>query len=133
MLNSSLNELPWIVRLVPQAEDEYQRLDRSQQILVIKGLKKIARDPVGFGKELGNKGAGKNESRLVNYRSVRIQGGNLRIVWTAPNLRIEPIRGMIVAAVGNRSDEEVYRTAAKRLASVDEVKKMLESQLGQRK
>ena len=60
MLNSSLNELPWTVKLVPEAEEEYLRLDHSQQILIAKGLRKIARDPSSFGKELGAKGSGKN-------------------------------------------------------------------------
>jgi hypothetical protein len=82
MSTSFLNDLPDNVRLIPEAEEEFLELDHHQQVLVFKGLRKIAQDPVSIGKWLGNRKS------------------NLRIVWTVPKDGRDFIDVAIVTGVG---------------------------------
>lgn len=125
MSNSYLNNLPENVRLVDEAIDEFLKLDNHQQRLVFSGIKKIARDPVQIGKDLGNRGKGKDRQKLVNFKSVRIDKSNIRIIWTVPKDGQDYIDIAIIAGVGPRSEEEVYTVVASRRESVAEFQKAL--------
>ncbi len=129
MSNSPKNETPWRIELVPEAEEEFMSLDRAQRLLVAKGLEKIQHDPINVGKALGNKGQGADRTKLLHFRSVRIQKGNLRIVWTVPANQRSPVLVAIVAAIGERGEEIVYRTASKRAESIRKIKERLFSLL----
>lgn len=118
MSNSSLSDLPGNIRLVPEAVNEFLKLDHHEQILVFGGMKKIARDPVHIGKWLGNRGKGKDQKRLVNFKTVRIDKSNLRIVWTVPKDGRDYIEVAIVTGIGPRSEKEVYQQVAGRLQSI---------------
>jgi hypothetical protein len=117
MSKSPLSNLPENIRLVPEAVAEFLRLDRGRQLLVLGGLCKIARDPVHVGAWLGNRGKGKNRVPLVTFRKMRIDKGDLRIIWTVPKDGSEYIEAAIIVSIGRRADEEVYALAATRLQS----------------
>ena len=49
----------WNVRYLKEAEEDLKRLDNSQRIEVLKGIKKVSQNPLpqnhgGYGKPLGN-------------------------------------------------------------------------------
>lgn len=88
-----------------------KRLDRAVQVQVLKGIQKVAQNPVsaeqgGYGKPLGNK----NGSDLTNLLKIKFLNLGIRVVY-----KVE-ITGtvMTVIVVSTRADEQVYREAAKR-------------------
>lgn len=125
MSNSFLSDLPDNIRLIPEAEEEFLELDHHQQILVLKGLKKIARDPVKLGKPLGNRGKGKARTKLVNFKSIRIDKSNLRIIWTVLKDGRDLIEVAIVVGMAARSEGMVYEMVSKRRDSAKEIAKDL--------
>ena len=52
--------MSWSVEFLEEAKKDLKRLDRGVQTQVVKGIKKVAQNPVsihegGYGKPLGNK------------------------------------------------------------------------------
>ena len=83
-------------------------LNRSQQIVVNKALKKVKENPLpqeegGYGKPLGNK-RGRN---LTNFLKIKLCGEGIRIVYKLMRTETK----MIVVVIGVRVDEEVYEIA----------------------
>ena len=102
----------WELDFLPEAAKDIKGLDRSQQIIVDKALKKVKTNPLpqdegGYGKSLGHK-HGRN---LTNLLKVKLRGEGIRIVYRL--IRTET--KMLVVVVGVREDEEVYEIALRRV------------------
>ncbi len=100
----------------PAALKDLERLDGSQQAMVLKAMEKVRANPLpqskgGFGKPLGNKSG----TKLTNFMKVKLRGSGLRIVY-----RLVEIRGEVaVIVVGAREDNDAYKTAEKRIAGFE--------------
>ena len=104
--------MSWNVKYLPEALEDFKKLDRNQKILVRKAIQKVSQNPLpvtegGYGKPLGNKGG----NNLSGYLKVKLRGAGLRIVYQL----IRQGDNMLVIVIGARADEEVYEDAQKRI------------------
>ena len=104
--------MSWIVQYLPEAVEDFRRLDRSQQILVRKAVSKLTQNPLpetegGYGKWLGNR----NNTKLAGFLKVKLRGAGLRIVYKL----IRQERQVLLVVIGVRADSEVYTQAQKRI------------------
>ena len=66
----------WNIEYIPEAEDDLDKLDGSQRNIVLKGISKVAKNPLptdegGYGKPLGNK-HGINLSGLLKIKLLKL-------------------------------------------------------------
>jgi mRNA interferase RelE/StbE len=106
----------WEVRYLPEAKEDFRKLDGSQRILVRKAIKKVSQNPLpvsegGYGKPLGNK----NSVNLTGLLKIKLRSAGIRIVYKLERSE----RGMIIVVIGVRADEEVYREAQNRSGQRD--------------
>ena len=107
--------MKWRLTFLPEAEEDFDKLDGSKKKIVRKALAKIEQNPLpsyegGYGKPLGNKG-GKN---LSNFLKVKIKGAGIRIVYQT--IHIDEM--VIIIIIGMREDFEVYEEAFARVKKV---------------
>ena len=86
-------------------------LDRSAQLQVLKGLKKVSSNPLpqnqgGYGKPLGNK----NGLILKNLLKIKFRDLGIRVVYKL----IFTCNHMKIIVISARTDEQVYKEAQKR-------------------
>ena len=97
----------WKVELIPEAKDDFDRLDGSVKKLVLKQLIKLEKDPK-YGDPLSNRGG----MNLEGYSKLYADKKRIRIVY-------EEIEHIIrIIAIDKREDMEVYRIALKRILSM---------------
>ena len=99
----------WEVEFIDEAVRDMRKLDGSQRALVLKAIEKVKRDPTaeGYGKPLGNKGG----ADLVGLFKIKLRKGGIRVVYQL--VEIDGVMRIVV--VGMRTDDGVYREAARRL------------------
>ena len=105
--------MSWNVQYLPEALDDFRKLDGSQKILVRKAIQKVCQNPLpetegGYGKLLGNK----SSTNLTGFLKIKLRGAGLRIVYQL----IRQGDYMLVIVIGVREDEEVYEIAQKRIS-----------------
>lgn len=105
--------MSWNVKYLPEALDDFRKLDGSQKILVRKAIQKVCQNPLpetegGYGKLLGNK----SSTNLPGFLKIKLRGAGLRIVYQL----IRQGDYMLVIVIGVREDEEVYEIAQKRIS-----------------
>lgn len=96
----------WRVELIPEAAEDFRRLDGSVRKRVLKQFVKLERDPhigLPFGKKAG--------IDLEGYFKIYVDKKRIRIVYQIDTPAV------IVIAVDRREDMEVYRIASKRILS----------------
>lgn len=106
----------WNVEFLKEAEKDMKKLDRSMQIQVLKGIKKVSQNPLpvdegGYGKPLGNKSG----TKLTNLMKIKFRNIGIRVVYKIE--RIDEIMKIVV--VSARTDDQVYKEAAKRREKYD--------------
>ena len=84
------------------AKRDYEKLDGSVRLLVLKQLNKIKKNPFQ-GLELGNK-AGLN---LIGYRKIYVNKKQLRIVYKIDEEKIE----VLVVSINKRENMKSYKLA----------------------
>ena len=94
-----------------EAKKDMKKLERSASLQVLKGIQKVSRNPLpvqegGYGKPLGNK----NGANLTNLLKIKFRDLGIRVVYKVE--RVEDVMKIIV--VSARTDEQVYREAARR-------------------
>lgn len=104
--------MSWSIEYIPEAEDDLNKLDGSQRNIVLKGISKVAKNPLptdegGYGKPLGNK-HGINLSGLLKIKLLKL---GIRIVY---DLKRDE-KGMRIIIIGVRADNNVYELAEKRI------------------
>ena len=105
--------MSWNVKYLPEALDDFRKLDGSQKILVRKAIQKVCQNPLpetegGYRKLLGNK----SSTNLTGFLKIKLRGAGLRIVYQL----IRQGDYMLVIVIGVREDEEVYEIAQKRIS-----------------
>lgn len=103
--------MSWSVEFLEEAKKDIQKLERSATIQVLKGIQKVSQNPLpvqegGYGKPLGNK----NGVNLTNILKIKFRDLGIRVVYKIE--RMEDVMKIIV--ISARTDEQVYREAAKR-------------------
>lgn len=101
----------WSVEFLKEAEKDMKKLDYSVQIQVMKGIKKVSQNPLpvgegGYGKPLGHKSG----TNLTNFMKIKFRDLGIRVVYKIER-RDEVMKIIVVSA---RTDEQVYKQAAKR-------------------
>lgn len=101
----------WKIYYIKEAREDIKKLDNSQQLQVLKAIKKVALNPMpqkegGYGKPLGNK----NNSSLHGLLKIKLLKLGIRIVY---KIVIED-NVMKIIVISTRADDEVYRLAEKR-------------------
>lgn len=91
-----------------EAKQDYNSLDGSQKIVVVKALQRIEKNGQNLGEPLRNT----NTTSLSGYRKVKLKSNGIRIVYSITNSNVEITE---IVAIGNRSDSEVYEEAQKRI------------------
>ena len=103
--------MTWEIEFLEEAEKDMKKLDHSAQIQVLKGSMKVSKNPLpaeedGYGKPLGNKSG----TNLTNLLKIKFRDLGIRVVY-----KIERVNGVMkIIVVSARTDEKVYKEAAKR-------------------
>ena len=92
------------VELIPEAQDDFYKLDNSQRLHVKKSLIKLENQGMLAGEAL--------HGNLAGYRKLKHKKLGLRIVFHETVNAIEIIE---VIAIGKRSDNEIYTISEKRI------------------
>ena len=105
--------MTWNVVFLDEAKKDFMRLDRSVQKPVVRGIQKVAQNPVsmeqgGYGKPLGTK-KGLN---LTNLLKIKFRDLGIRVVYKA-EIKDNVMRIIVVSV---RADDQVYQEAARRRA-----------------
>ena len=103
--------MSWEIEYLPQAAEDFDRLDGSQKKLVIKALTKVAQNPLpdyegGYGKPLGNT----ENVKLSGLLKIKLKSTGIRIVYKLQRIDTK----MQIIVIGLRADNAVYFEAAKR-------------------
>ena len=99
------------IEFLEEAEKDMKKLDHSVQVQVLKGIRKVSQNPLpteegGYGKPLGNK----RGTKLTNLMKIKFRDLGIRVVY-----KVERVDGMLkIIVVSARTDEQVYKEAAKR-------------------
>ncbi len=104
--------MAWIVEYLKEAETDLQELDHSQQIQVLKAIKKVSTNPLpntkgGYGKPLGNH----LTSNLSGYLKIKLLKLGIRIVYRL----VEDHGIMRIIIISVREDEKVYKLIQERI------------------
>jgi mRNA interferase RelE/StbE len=97
----------WKIEIIPEAREDFDRLDGSVKKIVLKQLIKLEQNPE-YGNPLGNK-AGIN---LEGYFKLYADKKRIRIIYEVMDHIIK------IIAIDKREDMEVYRQALKRILSM---------------
>ena len=108
--------MTWRVEFLEEAQNDMKKLDHSVRIQVLKGINKVKENPLskdegGYGKPLGNKSG----TNLTNLLKIKFRDLGIRVVY-----KVERVDGIMkVIVVSARTDEQVYKEAAKRRGKYD--------------
>ncbi len=101
----------WSIEFLEEAKRDLKNLDHSVQVQVLKGIRKVSKNPMPvqegrYGKPLGNK-TGVN---LTNLLKIKFRDLGIRVVYKT--IQVDNVMKIIV--VSARTDEQVYREVGKR-------------------
>jgi len=104
--------MAWIIEYIKEAETDLRELDHSQQLQVVKAIKKVSNNPLpntkgGYGKPLGSHLTG----NLTGYLKIKLKKLGIRVVY-----RLVEEKGIMrIIIISIREDEEVYRMIQERI------------------
>ena len=106
----------WQIEYLEEAKKYLKKLDRSTQIIVLKGIDKVSENPLpaqqgGYGKPLGNKSG----TNLTNLLKIKFRDIGIRVVYKVEYT--DTVMKIIV--ISARADEQVYKEATKRKTKHD--------------
>jgi mRNA interferase RelE/StbE len=102
----------WIIEYIKEAENDLRELDHSQQIQVIKAIRKVSANPLPFtqggcGKPLGHH----LSSNLVGYLKIKLLKLGIRVIY-----RLVEEKGIMkIIIISVREDEKVYKLIQQRI------------------
>ena len=102
----------WTLKYLPEAAKDFKKLSGKQRLIVAKAIDKMLENPLpvqegGYGKALGNK-RGNDLSGLLK---IKLRGSGICVVYKLIRTESE----MLVIVIGLRADDEVYKTAERRI------------------
>jgi mRNA interferase RelE/StbE len=105
--------MKWAIEYIAAARKDFNRLDHSQQIQVVKAIEKVALNPLpgnegGYGKPLGNR----KESYLAGCFKIKLVRLGIRVVYTL----VRENNMMKIIVISMRDDNQVYKIAQKRIS-----------------
>ena len=108
--------MKWQIEYLEEAKKDLKKLDRSAQIIVLKGIDKVSENPLpvqqgGYGKPLGNKSG----TNLTNLLKIKFRDIGIRVVYKVEYT--DTVMKIIV--ISARADEQVYKEATKRKTKHD--------------
>ena len=108
--------MSWQIEYLEEAKKDLKKLDRSAQIIVLKGIDKVSENPLpvqqgGYGKPLGNKSG----TNLTNLLKIKFRDIGIRVVYKVEYT--DTVMRIIV--ISARADEQVYKEATKRRTKHD--------------
>ena len=108
--------MKWQIEYLEEAKKDLKKLDRSAQIIVLKGMDKVSENPLpvqqgGYGKPLGNKSG----TNLTNLLKIKFRDIGIRVVYKVEYT--DTVMRIIV--ISARADEQVYKEATKRRTKHD--------------
>lgn len=103
------------INYTTQAIEDLTKIENSAKLQILKAIDKVSENPLpytegGYGKPLGHK----RNINLTNLLKIKLKKLGYRIVYQLQ--QTETTINIIV--IGIRSDEEVYKTAMKRLKNI---------------
>lgn len=106
--------MTWFVTYLKEAEEDLDKLDHSQQVYVLKAIKKVSTNPLpnnrgGYGKPLGNH----LNTKLAGYLKIKLRKLGIRVVYRL----IEEQGNMKIIVISVREDAQVYKEAQKRIGN----------------
>lgn len=109
--------MTWRVEFLREAVKDLKRLNHSARVQVIKGIQRVSQNPLpttegGYGKPLGNKGG----TNLTGLLKIKFRDLGLRVVYKIE--RTDTVMKIII--VSARTDEQVYKEAAKRKKNIEQ-------------
>jgi mRNA interferase RelE/StbE len=104
--------MTWVIEYIKAAADDLKNLDHSQQIQVIKAIKKVSANPLpvtkgGYGKPLGSHLSG----NLTGYLKIKLLKLGLRVVYRL----VEDQEIMRIIIISVREDQKVYKMIQDRI------------------
>jgi mRNA interferase RelE/StbE len=104
--------MTWSVEYFKEAKNDLTKFDHSQKLHILKAIEKVSQNPLpanegGYGKPLGNH----NSARLAGYYKIKLLKLGVRIVYGL----IREDEKMRIIVISIRDDDEVYKTADKRV------------------
>ena len=107
------SDLPANVILLDEVYDDLRRLDRSQQIPVVKAIIKTSQSPapkpIGYGNPLSG--------NLSGFCKIKLRDAGIRIVYRY----LKSSNGMLIIVVEMRADNEAYEIAEERIEKHKEI------------
>lgn len=108
--------MKWQIEYLEEAKKDLKKLDRSAQIIVLKGIDKVSENPLpvqqgGYGKPLGNKSG----TNLTNLLKIKFRDIGIRVVYKVEYTATV----MKIIVISARADEQIYKEAAKRRTKHD--------------
>ena len=106
----------WIVKELPEVQEDLNKLDRGKRKQVLKTIEKVSQNPLsqnegGYGKPLGNKG----NVNLTGCYKIKLKDAGIRIIYRLQRTEHD----MEIVIIGMRESAEVYNLAAKRIEQHD--------------
>lgn len=104
--------MEWRIEYIKEALRDLKSLDSSQQLQVLKAIKKVSVNPLptsegGYAKPLGNQ----MSSRLAGYMKIKLTKLGLRVIYAIKHE--DNIMQIIIISI--RDDATVYKTAQERI------------------
>ncbi|NPV52444.1 MAG: type II toxin-antitoxin system RelE/ParE family toxin [Firmicutes bacterium] len=116
--------MSWKIEFLPEARDDLKRLDGDQRKQVLKSIKKLEMDPLGYGSPLGSR-SGRN---LTGLYSIRADNRSLRVIYAIFDTSIQIV---LIIVIGKREDFAAHNEAEKRKAFYNELLNFLEGSVDQ--
>lgn len=119
-MSKSVNPLtslvPDNVTAIDAAVKDFQRLDGSLRVEVLKAIKKVSTNPKpysegGYGKPLGHH----SSSNLTGYLKIKIKSIGYRVVYKY----VKDNNGMKIIIISIRDEEKVYKEAEARIRGIE--------------
>ena len=107
------SKFPDNVVLLDEVYDDLKRLDRSQQIPVIKAIIKTSQSPAPKPNGYGNPLSG----NLSGFCKIKLRDAGIRVVYRY----LKSSDGMLIVVVEMRADNEAYEIAEQRIEKHKEI------------
>ncbi len=106
--------MTWKIEFLEEAKKDLLRLNHSTQIQVLKGISKVAQNPLpvsegGYGKPLGNKG----KTKLTNLLKIKFKDLGIRVVYKIERTETE----MLIIIIAARAHNELLHPDRLRVKS----------------